>query len=391
MDFSRTTRLMEHGLGALSWIKISTASILLLIWSLWFFTIRIPLFEHSSDGRVEVISNEHRVDAPASGRIIVNRLNLGVPVRKGTLLVQLDDSVTRLEREEQMAERAALEAEAHAVERERVLLTEKSSIKRKEALAALDEIDAEKKKLQPQLSFSQTQAERYQELAEKQSVPELEVLQRTTEASTLEKKRTELEFSASRLLWQTRGVSKDIETTVEHIKNRALIIRKRMAVVDATVARLTQQIELHAIRAPVDGEIGAIATVNEGVWLEKGAWIAKVIPHRDLRVVAYFDPRSVVGRVKPGQPARIKLPAFPWTQYGSIRARVDHIGTALERKHNRVELALGQNWPKSIPMQHGLPADVEILVERITPAKLVLRTVGSLLTDAGNSPTVQTE
>jgi hypothetical protein len=45
----------------------------------------------------------------------------------------------------------------------------------------------------------------------------------------------------------------------------------------------------------------------------------------------------------------------------------------------RVELALLPDSAPPIPVQHGLPGTVEVEVDRVSPATLVLRTAGLLL------------
>jgi membrane fusion protein (multidrug efflux system) len=44
-----------------------------------------------------------------------------------------------------------------------------------------------------------------------------------------------------------------------------------------------------------------------------------------------------------------------------------------------VELALDSRSDSRIPLQHGLPGSVEVEIETLSPANLVLRTAGSLL------------
>jgi membrane fusion protein (multidrug efflux system) len=43
----------------------------------------------------------------------------------------------------------------------------------------------------------------------------------------------------------------------------------------------------------------------------------------------------------------------------------------------RVELALDQDQSSALPFQHGLPAEVNVEVERVSPAVLVLRSIGA--------------
>jgi hypothetical protein len=46
----------------------------------------------------------------------------------------------------------------------------------------------------------------------------------------------------------------------------------------------------------------------------------------------------------------------------------------------RVELGVDPEGASPIPLQHGLPGNVEVQVERVAPATLVLRAAGKLLT-----------
>jgi membrane fusion protein (multidrug efflux system) len=52
----------------------------------------------------------------------------------------------------------------------------------------------------------------------------------------------------------------------------------------------------------------------------------------------------------------------------------------------RVELEVLADPTSAIPLQHGLPGTVEIEVERLLPAKLVLRIAGKVATSALPQP-----
>ena len=86
-------------------------------------------------------------------------------------------------------------------------------------------------------------------------------------------------------------------------------------------------------------------------------------------------------------PASLKclLEGFPWTQYGAISATVASVASEVRDGRVRVELALRPNLASPIPLQHGLPGTVEVEVDRVSPAILVLRTAGQLLAVPGAS------
>jgi hypothetical protein len=113
------------------------------------------------------------------------------------------------------------------------------------------------------------------------------------------------------------------------------------------------------------------------------------VPTGDLRIVASFEPADALGRIQPGQPARLRLDGFPWTEYGSIGATVTHVGSEVRDGRIRVELAVNPHAANRVPMQHGLPGTVQVVVERISPASLVLRVVGRGLGGSRQAGTIQ--
>jgi hypothetical protein len=95
-----------------------------------------------------------------------------------------------------------------------------------------------------------------------------------------------------------------------------------------------------------------------------------------LSVVALFHPSAALGRVRSGQLARVQFDGFPPAQYGSTPARVSNITPELRDRRVRVELTFEPGVLSRIPSQHGLTALVEIEIERVSPATLVLRSAG---------------
>ena len=128
-----------------------------------------------------------------------------------------------------------------------------------------------------------------------------------------------------------------------------------------------------------------VATLQVGTWVREGARLGAVVPPGTLKVMADFLPSAAIGRIQAGQPARLRLEAFPWTQYGAISATVSSVASEVRDGLVRVELATHPNSASLIPFQHGLPGTVEVEVDRVSPAILVLRTAGQLLAVSGAS------
>ncbi len=106
---------------------------------------------------------------------------------------------------------------------------------------------------------------------------------------------------------------------------------------------------------------------------------------REDRIVADFLP-AALGRIRPGQSARLRLDGFPWTQYGTIPATVIRVISQDDNEWLQVELTIRPNLAPAIPFQRGLVGTVEVEVERVSPATLVLRAAGQRLVAPDTSP-----
>ena len=133
------------------------------------------------------------------------------------------------------------------------------------------------------------------------------------------------------------------------------------------------------IRAPIGGTLAEAAVLRVGGVLKEGDKIGIIVPSGRMIVVAQFPPRAALGRLAPGQPAQLRLDGFPWMQWGAVAAKVEHVAGEVRDGSVRVELSVDSSRPTRVPLQHGLPGSVEVAVEQVSPATLLLRTAGSMV------------
>jgi membrane fusion protein (multidrug efflux system) len=172
----------------------------------------------------------------------------------------------------------------------------------------------------------------------------------------------------------------DRQVQIEHLKREMAELEGEVMTSTATIQRLQQTVEHRRILAPAAGRLGEIAELRVGAVVREGEKLGAVIPSGELRVVAEYAPSAVVGRIRPGQTARLLLDGFPWTEFGKVPATVASVGSEPRSGHVRVELTIDPNPPARIPLQHGLPGTAEVEVDRVSPAALALRAVGKMLT-----------
>ena len=146
----------------------------------------------------------------------------------------------------------------------------------------------------------------------------------------------------------------------------------------STVVRRETEAERRRIRAPVSGRLGEVNAIQIGAVVREGERLASIIPQGKVRVVAEFSAPSL-GRVKPGQTARLRLDGFPWTQYGYVDATVTSVASETRDQRVRVELAVRPVVDSRVPLQHGMPGAVEVEVERVAPLALLARSLGQTL------------
>lgn len=149
------------------------------------------------------------------------------------------------------------------------------------------------------------------------------------------------------------------------------------------IARLEQEIEARRLHAPVGGRIIEAVARPPGSSVKEGEALGTLLPAGKLIVIAGFDPAGALGRVAPGQSARLTLTGFPSTIYGTLPARVERVAGEARDGEVRVELSLLPERDSRIPLQFGLQGEAAVEIDRVSPATLVMRSAGQLIAPAG--------
>jgi multidrug resistance efflux pump len=358
---------------------------LLGAWAIWFVVARVSVYELSRVARVEVETASHEIDAPVAGRVVKSTLGLGRAVSAGDILVELEADRYRLERDAEVTRLRVLGPQIEALRRE---LAEEEVAVRGEGLVAA--ASAQEERARQRASEAMARLKAGEEV-------QLEELRRSQAASVLETERTAAEAQQHRAESEAHAAAVGrlgSEKGLRLAGRRASIARLdqdlarldgERQVSEARVRLLDQEIALRVVRSPISGRIESVVDLRPGAVVEAGTRLGTVVPSGTLRAVAFYDPSTSVGRVRPGQRARLRLFGFPWTKYGSIPARVERVGNEPKDGNIRVELLLRPDPGNRIPLQHGLPASAEVEVERVSPAALLLDSAGRFLTRADDN------
>lgn len=377
--FAQSMRALAADRGRWSLAGLFSVLLLLGAWSTWFVGARVAVYEVTNSARLEVDQAVHPIAAPLAGRIVSTSLVMGRAVQAGEVVVELDAEALRLHYAEAQVQRAALTAQQQARQQESSAEVTARQHERQAARAALAEARVRHQEAEVASQAAAEQAQIFARLQSRGLAPQLDLLRTRADA---DQKRTAAEaqrLGLSRLESEQRTRDSDRTARIAQFSRELARIEGDLRTAEATLSRLQHAIEQTRIRAPIGGHLGEVAPVQQGAVVRQGDLLGVVLPAGALRVVAHFLPAMALGRVQPGQAARLRLEGFPWAQYGSVAATVSSVAHETRDGMIRVECRLRPDIAGIIPLQHGLPGTLEVEVERLSPATLVLRGVGKRL------------
>ncbi len=364
--------------GLTSTFALCAAILFLSAWLAWAFFARVTRYEVSDSARLEVDTAPYPVQANISGRLLRSNLVLGKQIEAGDVLAEIDTQTEELSlREEQthlaelqpqmVALRAELNAQDEGKTDERSIL----ALSQNGARAQYDEANAE-------ATLAENEWNRAERLRAEGITSVADAERARASAKSKRAAAENLKASISRLEPEQVVREKDRDVKSKETQAALAKLEAELRTGAESVRRLEYEIERRRIRATVSGRLAECATLRPGSHINEGDKLGVILPSGKLQVIAEFQPSAALGKLHPGQPAALRLEGFPWAQYGTVPTRVARVSDEIRDGKVRVELSVGK-FPSRIPPQHGLPGSVEVEVEQISPAKLVLRSAGEVV------------
>jgi membrane fusion protein (multidrug efflux system) len=375
VSFLRTRSALDQdadaGSRALVWGLLGVAG----LWSAWLVLGTVELTEATDQARLEAGRAVHPVDAPAAGTVAAVHVQMGQDVAAGQELLALEDDRAAAALREAQARLAFQEERLASSARELEAEERVSASDERSAASALAEGRARERVAAAEASLAETELAYANRLRPNGLVSELDLLRRAGEA---ERKRAALEGArdAVRTLEaEKQARARRAAGRLEHLKEERAAAGEEIAALRSRIGLMRRELEQRVVRAPVGGRIGRLAALRPGSVVAEGARIAEVVPAGAVHAVGFF-PLDSLGRLRAGQPARLRLVAYPWTQYGWLRARVRSVGTEADEGRIRVELDVQEPLPDGVVAVHGLVGSLTVEVDRVAPLALALRSAG---------------
>lgn len=361
-------------------VLVAGAAVLSL-WLIWLFNAEVGIYK-TAPSSIQAERDIHTIETNVEGRVIATFMAVGRRVHAGEVLVELENELIPLKLAEHRAKLAAARAQLQTVEAELAAEQQALDNLREAAPMAESERRLRYEKAQEAVRLAQEELVRWRRLRESGlAASEMQVVERESAVRQRRTEAEELQVAMSRARLDQRAAEADRRARIERLHRDAAQLTGLVAATMEVVQQVEQEAQHYVLRAPVAGPLADVLDLRPGMMVRSGDRLATILPGGDLKILADFTP-EVIGKIRPGQLASVRLDGFPATQYGRLQASVQRVAQETRAGKLRVELALASaSRVSAIPLQHGLLGTVEVEVERISPAVLVLRAAGALLAD----------
>jgi multidrug resistance efflux pump len=346
------------------------------LWTAWLFFGSIGRYAVTEVARLEVEGQAHPIIAMMNGVVVASYMTLGEEVARGQLLAELESVDMQFDLVNLQAQRAGLARQIETIRNEMDAQDHALRDTRRAVSPALDEARDRMQAAEVAADLAERRVARTQPQHELNYVSEVywdsvssDARQKRATAKALRASLTRIDVDGQLRQSEKKAQLAALARELEHLE-------AELTSVDATAAHVEHERQHSFIIAPASGHLGEAVPLQPGATVHDGDRLGAVIPAGRLRVIATFPAEQAIGRIRPGQRARLRLTSLPWVQYGTLPATVTHLANEGAQGNVRVELAVQGADRFPAPLEHGLAATLEVEIERVSPITLVLRAVG---------------
>lgn len=379
IPFNNTLRAIQSDGSAGERVLWAGLAVLAVVWALWMGLASVTIREISQSARLEARLAPHRVAATVAGRATSSGLVIDRRVAAGEVLVVLDAVDLDLKRAEELGRGAAVARRIEALREEiaaRVLARDRET---ETAGAAVEAAGHRRREAEIALEAAREAERRVGRLNAVGSASAVDAARTRSEVLRLAALFDGTAAEIRRI--ETAALARSAEQTAQlaALGQTLAALEGDLAASRTVVARFDAEIAARTLRAPVDGRLGDVKPLRPGDYVAEGETLATIVPEGDLLAVATFRPAQAVGRIRPGQTAGLRLDTYPWARFGAVPATVLRVGTEVRDDRVRVEFAIDPDATPAIVVQHGMTGVIDVSVDSLTPAALVLRSAGVTL------------
>lgn len=356
-------------------------------------------------GRVIPSSKAQLVQPSEPATIAEILVRGGQTVKRGQVLVRLDDaqSSSELGQLQTENERLAVRAQRLAGEaaggtlgcEEGSVCAEERSLQqarmatassREAALGAaveqrrreLQEAQATVAALDDSARLARQQVQMLEPLAQQNIIPQTELLTAQRELVDVQGRLAAARQSAARASAGIQQAQADLSSARSEFRQQALSERSevttRMAVNEETIRGARARQDRNELRSPADGVVNDVQVTTVGGFVNAGETIMQVVPVGDKLLVEARIAPSDIAFIKVGDRANVKVTAYDFSIFGGLSGRVEQVSAdsifdEVERQtYYTVLIETDQSYisraGQRLPIVPGMICDVEILTGR---------------------------
>jgi membrane fusion protein (multidrug efflux system) len=377
--FSQTYRTLGADRFVARGLVLVGVVILLGVWAWWAMRAAVPIYEVAPGARIEQDAASYPVQSPFAGKLVRAGLVLGREVRRGEILAEVDTEPDRLRVQQEQSRVRALDSDIARLRSQQTAEDAARGAEHQSTRAAIAEAMNRRREAETAAAFADQEEQRLRKLRDARLVAERDHERAAAEARRLRQNIETIQASAARLEQEQNTRDRERDVRLGRIASDITRLEGEHLTLAASMSTLGYEIERRKVRAPADGRIAEAAILHPGAVIAEGEKLAAIVPNGRLHIVAQFPAAAAFGRIRPGQPARVRLDGFPWAEFGTVAARVERVAGEVRDGRVRVELAVLDSPGLRAPLQHGMPGTVEVEVERLAPVQLALRAAGQWL------------
>ncbi|MBA3511973.1 HlyD family type I secretion periplasmic adaptor subunit [Sphingomonas sp.] len=369
----------------------------------------------SGQGKVIPSSKAQLIQAAEPAIVEELLVRPGQRVRRGQLLARLDDTQSASELGQIQAETQALSARSARLAgegtrsstacvggdcadearlrqvRESALRSRISALqasaeqRRREATEAQATISS----LQGSLALAQRQVAMLEPLAEKNIVPQTELLSARREANDLQGRIAAAREQQSRAMAAVREAQAQASEAGFSFRQEALNersqIEAKLAVNQESLRGARGRLGRMDLRSPVNGIVNDLQVTTIGGFVQAGQKVMEVIPMGDKLLVETRVKPSDIAFIKVGDKALVKVTAYDFSTYGGLDGRVvqvsaDSIYDEVEREAYfnvivETDKSYLQSGDRRLPITPGMMTDTQIITGRKSILSYLLKPV----------------
>ena len=326
----------------------------------------------TSSGTIQPVGNISSLNSYASGTIKSINVEEGAYVTAGDILIELDTQSLDIDVDTLNNQKSVLEAQREFY----------TMIRNGDDMSGKD-ISSYPADIQPYLlSIIDNDKAYHNNLSTLESVKENASLNRDIAKIKLDEYKvnsniSQAEYDAQKLVVkQAENEFIQAETNVlnaqtsysEQINSSLSDISGKLSQVNAELEKYRLSIEYQKIVAPVNGYINSIAVNNIGETVTSAQQVVTIVPaDTPVEMVCYVKNMDIAD-IKVGMDAEIKLEAYPYDKYGTVKGTVKYISPSSFQNEKLgsvylVKLDVDESNP-NINVMSGLSGAVEVKIGR---------------------------